>query len=476
MLQPGRGALLDHAMSRSGKKTVLVIAGEYPPIKTIGRIRSAKLVEHLPKHGWTPIVLTVDRSALYDPGLEGEIPAGTQVYRAPYPDLEEQLVARVKGLLGRKGAAPALGECAQSGSGGRTARVNTGSGGLVEKGSRVLKTLIRHWLLIPDGYIGWARRALPMAREICQRHRVDVVYTSLPPFSAARIGYRLRRELEIPWVVDYRDLWYGDVLREWVHPLRNRLELAMERRLMKVADAIVTVSEQKTEFVRRLVPPTKARFETLTNGYDTELYEPLRAEPRSQDDTIDFTYTGRLFKNRRGYAFAEALGQLVGERPELKGRVRVHILGGIAPEIRARYDEILSQYDIAEMYNFRGDVGYREAMRAQVQTDYLLLIVDTGETSSGVIPGKLFEYVAAGRPIFALTDPGATQEIIERGNLGWVVPAESVGQCRERLSDVLLAKVPAPKRDDHYLDRFDRKAIVSCLAALFDDVLPEKTD
>ena len=150
------------------------------------------------------------------------------------------------------------------------------------------------------------------------------------------------------------------------------------------------------------------------------------------------------------------MGQLAEQQPELRQRVRVHILGGVSPEIRARYDEILARYRIAECYDFAGDIPYHEAMRAQVQADYLLLIVDTGATSSGVIPGKLFEYVAARRPIFALTDPGATQEIIERGRLGTVVPAEDTERCREALAEWLTH--PVPERldaDAVYLAQFD---------------------
>ncbi|MDZ7752544.1 MAG: glycosyltransferase [Gammaproteobacteria bacterium] len=457
-------------------QNVLFIAGEYPPIKTIGRIRSAKFTEHLPKHGWNPIVLTVERPDLYDPALEAEIPKGTTVYRAPYPDIEEQYITRLKRLAGRGGPTPRQAGTANGPSAPPPAAEAAAPQGLVDKGSRLAKAFIRNWLLIPDGYTGWARNALPLAREICHKHQIDVVYTSLPPFSAARIGYALRKELGIPWVVDYRDLWYGDVLREWVPPLRQRLELAIERRWMAAADLIITVSEPKTEFVRQLIPKTKARFATLTNGYDTEVYEPLLAEPRQVNDVIDFTFTGRLFKNRQGHTFAEALGQLVQEQPELRSKVKVHILGGVAPEIRARYDAILDRYGIADLYEFPGDVSYQDAMRAQVQTDYLLLIVDTGETSSGVIPGKLFEYVAAKRPIFALTDPGATQEIIERAGIGTVVPATDVGACKKALAEVLAQPVPeTPEADADYLARFERRNLTSRLAGLLDELSPGAT-
>ncbi len=120
---------------------------------------------------------------------------------------------------------------------------------------------------------------------------------------------------------------------------------------------------------------------------------------------------------------------------------------------------------------FSGDVAYAQAMDAQVNCDYLLLIVDTGETSDGVIPGKLFEYVAARRPLFALCDPGATQQIIERAGLGSVVGAEDVAACEARLAALLAQPVPRKfEPDNDYLAQFDRRAITARLARLLDQV------
>ena len=182
-----------------------------------------------------------------------------------------------------------------------------------------------------------------------------------------------------------------------------------------------------------------------------------------------FTYTGRLFKNRQGYAFVEAIGQLVEEDPTLKDKLRIDIMGSIAQEIRRRYQELFDQYHIEQMFYLPGDVSYQKAMQAQVDTDYLLLIVDTGETSSGVIPGKLFEYVASRRPIFALVDPGATQEIVEKAGLGVVVPAKSVDACREALREWLSKPAPEQwKGDEDYLQQFDRRVISERFAELLD--------
>jgi glycosyltransferase involved in cell wall biosynthesis len=452
--------------------TLLIVAGEFPPLKTIGRIRTLKFAEHLRALGWDSIVLTLQPSGFepnYDAALLAEIPEGVEIVRVPLMTFDERITRLAKRLLGRSathgGASPDVSVSVSGAAQSVPARL-----GFFERLQHLAKRWIRLGLDIPDSYLPWALKALPVARKICERRKVDLVFTTLPPFSAAYLGYKLAGETGIPWIADYRDLWYGDVLREWLPPWRQRLELLIEKRWLKRASVIVTVSQQKTDYMRRLHPRLQARWETLTNGYDSEIYAARARTRPFEQDRIEFVYTGRLFKNRRGYAFAEALGRLKQRHPELVAPVRVRILGGVSPEIAARYDAILHQSGIRECFDFPGDVGYGEAMDAQVNCDYLLLIVDTGETSDGVIPGKLFEYVAAKRPIFALCDPGATQQIIDQARLGIVVDAEDVTACEEALQRVLAMPVPDRlDRDEAYLARFDRQNIAADLARLLDE-------
>ena len=461
-------------MSQADNKKVLIIAGEYPPIKTIGRLRTAKFSQHLLANGWTPIIVTLETDAnTHDSSLENEIPQGLEIYRVKKPDLEKIIVNKIKALLNKPPEKSAVTLSKNADIKPQNEQISPKQGfSPRDSAIHLFKQILKYLVYIPDDFNLWAYQAEKVAEEICKKHDIAVIYTTLPPFSSCHVGYKIKQKFNIPWVVDYRDLWYGDVLREWIPTFRQKIELLLEKRYMHKADAIISVSEQKTEFLQKLIPDSKALWETITNGYDNEIFEPLLAQPRKTDEYINFVYTGRLFKNRRGYAFAEALGQLCKETPELKKQVRVHILGGVAPEIQQQYQRILQQYDITENYNFTGDISYHKAMQAQVDTDYLLLIVDTGMTSDGVIPGKLFEYIASRRPIFALTDPGATQEIIEKSGAGIVVPAESVEHCKKALKKLLQQDIAdSYQPDEDYLKQFDRKILTARLANLFNHVM-----
>ena len=461
-------------MHTTPDKTLLVIAGEFPPLKTIGRIRTVKFVDQLRAHGWRAIVVTLAPSGSepnYDAKLLAEIADDLEVIRLPLPDIEGKIAGIAKKMLGRPSAPVSARSPVKSEPTKGVATSSSRSGGWLAKAHGTVRWLLKNLVFIPDDYRPWAKAVTQECLRLCAERKIDAIYTTLPPFSSIFAGYELRKATGLPWLVDYRDLWYGDVLREWLPEWRKRLELRMEKKLLQEADVVITVSEPKTDYMKRQHPHIKARWETLTNGYDADIYGGrARTRPVGQGP-IEFVYTGRLFKNRRGYAFAEALGRIHQTAPQLAENVRVRILGGVDPEIRARYDEILQCHGIAHLYDFAGDVAYNDAMNAQINCDYLLLIVDTGETSDGVIPGKLFEYVAARRPIFALCDAGATQQIIERAGLGKAVPAESADACEAMLREWLARPVPEEvAADNDYLAQFDRRAITQRLARLLDEV------
>lgn len=446
---------------------ILVIAGEYPPLKTIGRIRSAKFVQHWQNAGHNPVVLTLHYDKTephYEDSLQDEIPAGIKVYRVKNSKREDSLLNLIKSLRRTKAAKPKP-EPSHSINSNTAAKPANLS--LKDRLINGYKSLFRHWLDIPDDFVVWAKDCLPQALELIKQHNIDVIYTSLPPFSACKLGYQLKQQTGLPWVVDYRDLWTGDVLREWIHPLRSRFETHLERKYVRHADVVVTVSQQKTDFVKALLNQPHQQYHTITNGYDPESFNYLAPSAKTNTALFNIVYCGRLFKNRKGYAFLHALGQLSMQQPQLTQQVKLHFYGDIAPEINAEYDKLIAQYQLQQQVIRHGDVSFEQAKQAQVDADMLLLIVDTGATSDGVIPGKLFEYIACNKPIFALSDATATNEILIQGKLGPVVSPDDIAGCKNALATLLCSPSAAPEINHTYLQQFKREAKANDMVQIF---------
>lgn len=455
---------------------ILVIAGEYPPLKTIGRIRSAKLVQHWHEAGLKPIVLTIDynkNNISYEESLEKEIPAGVDIYRVANPKREDILIDFVKKIFFRntkKTTAINPADTKASQSTNTPQKIIKKNISITDKSLNLYKHLFRHWIDIPDDYNSWASDSFDIALDIIDKHNIDIIYVSLPPFSAFKLGYRLKNTTNLPLVVDYRDLWSGDVLREWIHPLRAKYELYLEKKYLSKADTVITVSEQKTEYIRNL-STNNAPCHTITNGFDLDSFDSvLKAAENIHNTETTIVYCGRLFKNRRGYNFLKAFGELKKAESSLVASVRVNFYGGIEKIIYDTYIKIINEYELQENFIFHGDVSFEASKYALATADILLLIVDTGETADGVIPGKLFEYIAVKKPIFALSDSSATNEIIKNSNIGKVVPVENYDLCYAELSNFLKNHNNYKVRNEEYIQTFDRRTLSNRFIEIFKEL------
>jgi glycosyltransferase involved in cell wall biosynthesis len=455
---------------------LLIVAAEFPPMRGIGRLRPLKFCQHLGGLGWETAVLAPEEGDLepVDRLTLGEIPRATRVYRAPLPTPTPMLIALARAVLPPPG--PAARFCSAGAAGVRDARGDSTPSAWRSSLGEMLGAFdrfSRRYLLIPDDIVLWTLPAIRQGMRAIAEFRPDVILATAPHFTNFIVGSELARRACVPWIADYRDLWTGDVLRDWVPRWRRTLEIGMERRIVGTASAVVTVSEPKTELVRsRLAGRCCSRFVTLTNGYDLDEFEGVEPE-HGAPDALRIVYAGRLFKNRRGYEVLEACERVLEQHPEWRGRLRVEYYGGVAPEIAARMREIIDRRSLGDVIAFHPDVTYARSKALQKGADALLLIVDVGETTSGVIPGKLFEYMAAGRPILCIAEPGATTEIIERGNLGSVHRPGDVASLAVAIEGLFRLGGPTYAPRHEYVERFERGRLVQRLARLLEEVIAD---
>ncbi|MBK6337356.1 MAG: hypothetical protein IPF60_17050 [Betaproteobacteria bacterium] len=194
---------------------MLIVAAEFPPLKTIGRIRTVKFVEHLRQHGWHSVVVTLQptgQEPIFDAKLLDEVAPEAEVIRLPLVTFDERITNFAKRILGKNGARTTHLQPPGRSSAAAEATLQSTKDQPQALGTRLqltAKRWIRLFLEVPDNYVPWAFAVVPRLRDLCRERKFDVIFTTLPPFSAAYVGYALTHETGVPWIADYS----GSVVR-----------------------------------------------------------------------------------------------------------------------------------------------------------------------------------------------------------------------------------------------------------------------
>jgi glycosyltransferase involved in cell wall biosynthesis len=380
---------------------------------SVGRLRAQSFCRYLPDNGWQPTMLTFDDRDLWhtDPALVDELPDDLAVERVrwihPF-DLPFRAVKAIRQRFANSQTAANERAGASASVAGRPSRTSR----LV----RAKSWLERHVLLPDEAITGvW-----PLVRRGIRLHRrnpFDAIVVTLPAYSPWLAAIAVKRACGIPLVVDYRDLWHNDVLRQWIGPVRRRAELAVERWALSTADAVTSVSSAYTEAIRAIDPSPGNRFyETIYSGFDARLLSALEEKPASNRDAreIDILCVGRLYKTRRADGLVRALGRLQSANRLPATGWRITFLGQVAADQRGRLDAIIQEYGLVKHVRFEEFVPRAEALQRQRDADALALILDTGSNVTGTVPGKVFEYLALGRRILAICPEGETEQLLRQ--------------------------------------------------------------
>lgn len=408
---------------------LLLVSLYFPPAGGGGVQRPLKFAQYLPALGIETHVLAPEGLRWIHEDEELRVPTQAWVHRARY--------------LGPRGRKPA--EELHGTEGLSRALVHT--------------RLASRRLLVPDEAVAWNLTAIPAAIRIARREGVDAVLTTSPPGSVHLVGAAVKRATGAKWVADLRDSLLA-------HPhrrddslgvrLKGRAGRAVAQAVARSADAITCVSEAIAEEARGLHP--RGRVVAISNGCDFDDFAGLEYVP---GERLRITHTGSFFGRRDPRPFLTALAE-----------------SGVDAVARFVGDFRSSDRDFAEGLGL-GDrlelIPYAPRQRAlELQRDseaLLLLIPEAGGRGRGVLSGKVFEYLAAERPILAAVPPGgAAARLIEETGAGVVAAPDDVVALRQALDGLVdrfrnggLPAVELPADTRH---RFSRRARAEELAEL----------
>ncbi|UJA21273.1 glycosyltransferase [Thermoleophilia bacterium SCSIO 60948] len=396
-------------------RSILLVAYFYPPCTDTGAQRPAAMVKWLRRLGHRVTVLTTSAYGSVEPG--GELASAT--HRTA--DLQ-LLRARLAGQ-DRVGA---------------MYDADTYSG-RPHPLSRVV---------VPEPLLAaWGPFALAAAHRLARREHFDAVITTSPPETVHAIGRALRRRHGIPWIADIRDAWNFEPLRpRFPTRAQRRLDHALERRWLGAADVVVGVSEPAVADMRARLGIEETAL--ITNGWDPE-GEPAEIDrspedspagdgPRLDPARVSLVYTGRFGSyGRDPRGLLDGLARLAREDPEAAGRLELVVAGPLTEAERPLFERDVSPARIV----LAGSLSRPEALALQRSADVLLLVAQP--TRSQLLNFKLFEYVAAARPILALAE-GTDAARVAREVGGEAVRADDPGAIARALGRVARGQLAAP--------------------------------
>lgn len=356
-------------------KKVLIITYYWPPAGGPGVQRWLKFVKYLRHFGVEPVVYAPENPSypIIDKSFESEIPDGVKVIKKkifePYS---------IAGLFSKK----------------ETETISSGIISKEENQSAMQKAMlyIRGNFFIPDARNFWVKPSVSFLREELKNGDYDAIITTGPPHSLHLIGLKLKEELGINWVADFRDPWtrigYHEKLKLTDSSRKKHEEL--EKSVLNTADHIITTSfTTRDEFISKTSKPVTV----ITNGFDAEI---SREEP--ENDKFELAHIGSLLSERNPVELWKAIGELIQENMEFANNFRLRLAGKISEEVL----DIISENAIQPYLENEGYVSHAKALELQRSASVLLLIEIDSEETKGIIPGKLFEYLAAKRPILAI--------------------------------------------------------------------------
>lgn len=416
---------------------VLVIAYYFPPMGLSGVQRTLKFVKYMKRYNWEPTVLTVSDIGYFahDFSLLDEADkAGVKIVRAGGKDINSRL--RQKGT--------------------------------VKMPSEVVRKFLSRLsatFFIPDNKKGWCKIAIITARELLQKEHFDVIYVSGPPFSSFNMAVKLKQEFNLPLVIDYRDMWYGNQFGFYPTLFHKYLHKKMEYKALKAADRIIVTNRKiKEKLLNRYKFLTFEDIYILSHGFDPEDFHNLPVV-RKSNSKMRLTYTGIFYEFITPKYFLQAFKELSIERPDVASNIELDFVG----ILRNENMKLIKKLGLQEFIKDYGYLNHRDALIKTVSSDVLWMMVGRGRNVDTVSSGKLYEYFGTAKPIMASITDGALKNSLIEYKASFITEPDNLDEIKNMILKIyehyIQNQLPIP--NEEFIQKHRRDILTEQLTKQF---------
>lgn len=409
-------------------KRVLMVAYHFPPLAgSSGIQRTLRFAQHLPAHGWQPLVLTAHPRAYerVSEDLSADIPADCVVRRAFALDTARQL-----SIAGR-----------------------------------YVQAMAR-----PDRWVSWKFDAVRQGLAMIREFKPQVLWSTYPIATAHLIGAELARRSGLPWIADFRDPMAQNGYP--ADPKTWQMFSAIERAAMNGARANIFTTPGAAQMYRQRYPAAADRIEVLENGYDEESFVVAGSglpDSALNPGIVTLLHSGIVYPSERDpTALFEALGRLKREGKLQAATFRVRFRAAVHD---ALLQGLAARHDVTDLIELLPPMPYRDALREMLVADALLVMQGSGCNEQ--IPAKIYEYLRTGRPILGLCDPvGDTAGVLRHAGLDTIAPLASADAIALALPQFVeqVRSCQAPLPEASAVDGASRSGRARALARRLDQL------
>lgn len=429
-------------------KRVLIITYYWPPSGGSGVQRWLKMSKYLPEYDWQPVIYTTENAEypIIDPSLEKDVAPDLEVIRRP---IVEPYTLYKKFLGIKKDETVKIGFIEEKEE---------------KKGWRAnLSLWIRGNLFIPDARCGWVKPSVKYLKEYLKAHPVDAIISTGPPHSMHLIAMKLKEDLNIPWIADFRDPWTEIDYYKDLHLTRlaDRKHHRLEQKVLTKADKVVTVAP---DGARRLGRIGNRNVRVIYNGFDHD--DDIKASV-TPSEKFSITYLGVLPKAQNPENLWKALGELVKANDGFDNNLKINMIGQIDRTVM----QSIEAQGLGKHVSYSSYIPHSEvsAMHCRSSLLLLLLLPDSEPRAKGLVTGKLFEYMASGRPILCIgPEDGDAAQILKETHAGQTV---SFGN-KEKMTEIIkglyqrFLENDLPNNTNTTIEQYSRKNMAEKYAKL----------
>ncbi len=433
-------------------KKVLIITYYWPPSGGSGVQRWLKFVKYLRDFGWEPVVYTPENPEFpaLDNSLFKDIPENITIIKRPI----WEPYSAYKKFIGQK----------------KDAKINAGF--LSERQKPKLTEDISVWIrgnfFIPDARKFWIKPSIKYLKKYLTDNPVNAIVSTGPPHSTHLIALELKKQLNIPWIADFRDPWtnidfYKDLkLTKWADRKHHKMELEV----LKIADKVIVISSGMAKNFENIF---QRDYEVITNGFDTE--DNKDKENIIMDKRFSISYIGTMVKTRNPLSLWEAISQLINTNKYFAEQIEIKLIGKLDYSVK----QSIKNYGLENYITEIKYLSHNQIVGLQKQSQVLLLVINNTPNAKMIITGKLFEYLISKRPILCIGPAdGDAAKVIKETNSGLISDFDDVEKLKSNILKYFhLFEKGKLISETKNIEKYSRKNLTSLLAKKLDKLFSD---